>query len=48
MNLVDHWLILWQVIESSGYEPEEPGKNEKETRMTTNKVEDQRTLLWDG
>jgi hypothetical protein len=35
-------LILCQAIESSEDEPEEPAKNEKETRMTTNKVEEEK------
>lgn len=37
-------LILFQAIESSGDESEEPAKSEKETRMTTNKVEDQKDI----
>jgi hypothetical protein len=39
--LLIRWLILCQGIESSDDEPEESAKNEKETRMTTNKVGDQ-------
>jgi hypothetical protein len=42
--LVVRWLILCQAIERSGDEAEEPAKNEKETRMTTNKVEDQKDI----
>lgn len=38
MALVARWLILCQAIESSGDESEDPAKNGKETRMTTNKV----------
>jgi hypothetical protein len=38
--LVVRRLILCPAIESSGDESEEPAKNEKETRMTTNKVGD--------
>jgi hypothetical protein len=42
--LLIRWLILCQAVESSGDEPEEPAKNEKESRMTTNKVEDQKDI----
>jgi hypothetical protein len=42
--LAVRWLILCQAIESPGDESEEPAKNEKETRMTTNKVEDQKDI----
>ena len=44
MGLVVRWLIFRQAMERSGDESEEPAKNEKETRMTTNKVEDQKDI----
>jgi nuclear GTP-binding protein len=44
VTLVVRWLILRQAIESSGDESEESVKNEKGTRMTTNKVEDQKDI----
>ena len=48
MALVVRWLILCQVIGSSGDESEEAVKNEKETRITTNKVEDQKDIALVG